>query len=83
VYALRGSGLSWTSTITARSGAAGSPSRTVASHRWSAEVDKYFAGLELIPPGLVEITTWRPEGTAAEEQTYDWIEYGGVARKTR
>jgi hypothetical protein len=32
-------------------------------------------------PGLVEITTWRPDETATEEQTYDWIEYGGVARK--
>jgi hypothetical protein len=28
----------------------------------------------------VEITTWRPDGTAAEEQTFNWIEYGGVAR---
>jgi hypothetical protein len=51
--------------------------------RTRPEVDRYFAGLEVIPPGLVEITTWRPESTAAEEQTYDWIEYGGVARKTR
>jgi hypothetical protein len=29
----------------------------------------------------VEITTWRPDDTAAEEQTFNWIEYGGVARK--
>lgn len=49
--------------------------------RIKAEVDQYFSGLEPIPPGLVEITTWRPGATAAEEQTFDWIEYGGVARK--
>ena len=51
--------------------------------RTKPEVDKFFGGLEAIPPGLVEITTWRPGDTAAEEQTYDWIEYGGVARKPR
>ena len=33
------------------------------------------------PPGLVEITTWRPDDTAAEEQTYDWIEYGGTRKQ--
>lgn len=50
--------------------------------RTRAEVEQLFAGLEVIPPGLVEITTWRPDdATAAEEQTFDWIEYGGVARK--
>jgi hypothetical protein len=49
--------------------------------RTTAEVDQFFTGLEIIPPGLVEITTWRPDGTAAVEQTFDWIEYGGVARK--
>jgi len=49
--------------------------------RTKAEVDQFFDGLEVIPPGLVEITTWRPGATAAEEQTFDWIEYGGVARK--
>jgi hypothetical protein len=49
--------------------------------RTKAEVDQFFDGLEVIPPGLAEITTWRPGATAAEEQTFDWIEYGGVARK--
>jgi S-adenosyl methyltransferase len=49
--------------------------------RTKAEVERYFNGLEVIPPGLVEITTWRPDDTAPEEQTFDWIEYGGVARK--
>lgn len=49
--------------------------------RTTAEVDQFLAGLELIPPGLVEVTTWRPDGVAAVEQTFGWIEYGGVARK--
>lgn len=49
--------------------------------RMKREVDPFFEGMEVIDPGLVEITTWRPDGTTAEEQTYDWIEYGGVARK--
>jgi S-adenosyl methyltransferase len=49
--------------------------------RTRPEVDKFLIGLEAIPPGLAEITTWRPGDTAAEKQTYDWIEYGGVARK--
>jgi hypothetical protein len=49
--------------------------------RTKAEVERYFGGLDIIPPGLVEITTWRPDGRAAEEQTLDWIEYGGAARK--
>jgi hypothetical protein len=49
--------------------------------RTKAEVERYFNGLEVIPPGLVEITTWRPDGTAPEAQTFDWIEYGGAARK--
>jgi len=49
--------------------------------RTKAEVDQFFTALEPLPPGLAEITTWRPDGTAAEEQTFTWIEYGGVARK--
>lgn len=50
--------------------------------RTKADVDKFFAGLEVLEPGLVETTTWRPDETPAEEQTFDWMEYGGLARKT-
>jgi hypothetical protein len=49
--------------------------------RTRAEVDKYFSGLEIIPPGLVEITTWRPDDIPPVEQTFDIIEYGGAGRK--
>jgi S-adenosyl methyltransferase len=50
--------------------------------RTKPEVDKFFGALEVLDPGLVEVTTWRPDGTGTEEQTFDWIEYGGVARKS-
>jgi hypothetical protein len=48
--------------------------------RTKPEVGKFFGELEIMPPGQVEITTWRPDDTVAEEQTFDWIEYGGLAR---
>jgi hypothetical protein len=44
------------------------------------EVTPCFDGLEIIEPGLVELTTWRPDETP-HEQTWDMIEFGGVARK--
>jgi hypothetical protein len=40
------------------------------------EIGSLFAGLELVEPGLVQITKWRPEGDA------EWLDaYGAVARK--
>ena len=48
--------------------------------RTAAEVAPCFDGLEIIDPGLVELTTWRPDETP-REQTWDMIEFGGVARK--
>jgi hypothetical protein len=44
-------------------------------------VDQFFSGLEVIPPGLVEVTGWRPDDLPPVEQTYDLIEYGGAGRK--
>ena len=45
--------------------------------RTHAEILRYFAGLELVEPGLVPLPEWRGPGTPAE-----WIPaYGGVARK--
>ncbi|MEO3752161.1 SAM-dependent methyltransferase [Streptomyces sp. B6B3] len=45
------------------------------------EVRRYFEGLEVLPPGLVEISTWRPDSALAPRQiTDEWIEFGGVAR---
>ncbi|MFI2030459.1 SAM-dependent methyltransferase [Streptomyces buecherae] len=45
------------------------------------EVAAYFEGLDLVPPGLVEISTWRQDTDLVRKQPGDeWIEYGGVAR---
>jgi hypothetical protein len=49
--------------------------------RARAEVDQFFDGLEVIPPGLVEVTGWRPDDLPPAEQTYELIEYGGAGRK--
>ena len=43
------------------------------------EVASYFTGLEMVEPGLVPITQWRPDYEAqAKSPTALW---GGVARK--
>ncbi len=45
------------------------------------EVRRYFEGMEVLPPGLVEISTWRPDSALAPRQlTDEWIEFGGVGR---
>jgi S-adenosyl methyltransferase len=44
------------------------------------EVGVFFEGLEVVPPGLVNVTEWHPDGRE-EEQSAEWYEYGGVARK--
>jgi hypothetical protein len=44
-------------------------------------VAELFEGLEILPPGLVEVSTWRPDNEVApRQQTQEWIEFGGVAR---
>ena len=41
------------------------------------EIGRLFAGLDLVEPGLVQITNWRPDGEA------EWLDaYGAVARKS-
>ena len=48
--------------------------------RRKEEVQEFFGGLEINEPGLVNVTDWHPDGTG-EEQTFGWLEYGGLARK--
>jgi len=44
-----------------------------------AETEPFFAGLELVDPGLVPVQDWRPDGPHRDAaSTYN---YGGVARK--
>lgn len=48
--------------------------------RKKQEVRAFFDGLEPVEPGLVDVTTWRPDGRD-EQQSRAIIEFGGVARK--
>ncbi|MGP3922013.1 SAM-dependent methyltransferase [Streptomyces sp. 8N616] len=50
--------------------------------RQEHEVREYFTGLEILEPGLVEVSTWRPDADRGPRQlTEEWIEWGGVALK--
>jgi hypothetical protein len=40
-----------------------------------------FSSLELIPPGVVLVSEWRPEGSGSQPQPAEVNTYGGVARK--
>jgi hypothetical protein len=40
-----------------------------------------FSGLELVPPGMVLVSEWRPEGTGPRPTPAEVNGYGGVARK--
>ncbi|ARQ72103.1 SAM-dependent methyltransferase [Streptomyces marincola] len=49
--------------------------------RQEHEVRRFFDGFEILDPGLVEISTWRPDtDLGPKQQTDEWIEFGGVAR---
>ncbi|MBC7272385.1 MAG: SAM-dependent methyltransferase [Streptomyces sp.] len=47
--------------------------------RQEKDVATLFEGLEILEPGLVEVSTWRPDTEVAPRQlTHEWIEFGGV-----
>jgi hypothetical protein len=49
--------------------------------RQEKDVAALFDGLEILEPGLVEVSTWRPDNEVAPRQlTQEWIEFGGVGR---
>ncbi|WP_268221583.1 SAM-dependent methyltransferase [Streptomyces sp. EMB24] len=49
--------------------------------RTEKDVEVLFDGLEILDPGLVEVSTWRPDTDVAPRQlTQEWIEFGGVGR---
>ena len=50
---------------------------TLRSHE---AVTRFFAGLDLVPPGLVQLHRWRP-GPAGPDPAHDLANYGAVARK--
>lgn len=50
--------------------------------RQAHELERFLDGLEIMEPGLVEVSTWQPDADLGPRQlTTEWIEYGGVARK--
>jgi len=49
--------------------------------RSRAQAERYFTGLDLLDPGLVQIHKWRPEPGAAPIPDADIAMYGAVARK--
>ncbi|WSQ07181.1 SAM-dependent methyltransferase [Streptomyces sp. NBC_01231] len=49
--------------------------------RQEKDVAGWFEGTEILAPGLVEVSTWRPDSEVAPRQlSHEWIEFGGVAR---
>ena len=40
-----------------------------------------FSGLELVPPGVVLVSEWRPDGRGPRPAPSEVNCYGGVARK--
>jgi len=40
-----------------------------------------FSGLELVPPGVVLVSEWRPDGTGPAPAPHEVNCHGGVARK--
>jgi hypothetical protein len=52
--------------------------------RSRAEVARFFDGLDLVPPGLVYVHTWRPDAAAPQDAPDGAASaHGGVARKPR
>ena len=50
--------------------------------RSHAELSRYFDGFTLVDPGLVPLTTWRPEpGAEPDEDPWRTAAYAGVGRK--
>jgi SAM-dependent methyltransferase len=48
--------------------------------RSRADTEPFFAGLELVDPGLVPLAAWRPD-PGTDQDPYGVYAYGGVARK--
>lgn len=58
--------------------------QTLGTGRWRTqlEIESYFAGLELVEPGVVPMAEWRPDPDTPGGQTDTYYTFvGGVARK--
>jgi O-methyltransferase involved in polyketide biosynthesis len=56
----------------------GTPSMTL---RTPQQITRFFDGLDLLPPGVVSCSRWRPDLTLAGSQPAEVDEFCGVARK--
>ena len=56
----------------------GTPSMTL---RTPAQITRFFDGLDLLPPGVVSCSRWRPDLALAGGQPAEVDEFSGVARK--
>jgi len=52
-----------------------------ATPRDHASVERFFAGLELVPPGVVRVPEWRPD--SPEDAARPSTQWGGVGRRPR
>lgn len=50
--------------------------------RTPEEIERFFTGLDLLPPGVVSTPCWRPESGPGEAPPTPLASYGGVARKS-
>ncbi|GHA06700.1 hypothetical protein GCM10010372_02280 [Streptomyces tauricus] len=49
--------------------------------RQEKDVAALFDGMEILEPGLVEVSTWRPDSEVETRQlSQEWIEFGGLGR---
>lgn len=49
--------------------------------REEQDVRNYLGGLEILEPGLCDVTKWRPDNEVIPRQREDdWVEWGGVGR---
>ncbi len=53
---------------------------TQGTPRTHAEVAAFFDGLEMVPPGLVQLRRWRPD-TQDADLSYEIPAYCGIGRK--
>ena len=52
--------------------------------RRRAEVEEFFAGMEMITPGVVPVTSWRSDGEISpDDQLAGTYSYAAVGRKPR
>ncbi|MFF7205350.1 SAM-dependent methyltransferase [Streptomyces sp. NPDC008141] len=48
--------------------------------REKEEVAAYLDGMDVMPPGLVDVTRWRPDNEVVPRRPEEWEEWGGVVR---